>query len=176
MGPEKITDMPVATDCADGDLLTIVQGGDNKQIFRHLFLTAPAGGSTGLKGGSGGNAYLQTDGGICFVDCFDNGQMNIIANDLLFIGEAGTASFIQKLANGTWNWTFPSGLSANILDEFGNTGFIMDDASGTINLFCINGCTVSYAPGNPADWAGPGPPTTFGEAIDRIAAMLGPIT
>ena len=34
---------------------------------------------------------------------------------------------------------------------------------------------VTYTPASAADWNGT-PPATVGEALDRIAAMLGPIT
>ena len=146
----------IAGNPGGGGTIWRTDGGDNKSWLQIY------GGD--YSGTSGGQLYLNgifsTDGdggGVQVATAITGASFQVLDG----VNEAYTTLFSVNSNDGTGTVTVPS-LAASSM--------VATDANSNL----VSVVSIPYTVANPASWTG-SPPTTIQEALDRIAAALGPI-
>lgn len=155
----KISAMPVATEFADADLLTIVQGSVNKQLTKALALTGGTGEDIVLKASTGHSALLASPSGNAIVEATTGDDISLLAQGFisfeninvpnsieidgtgvitLEVAGANTTSLVLDLS---WDATLTCGGPGSLALQTSGTGNITMEAFGTGNIEISNGST-----------------------------------
>jgi len=174
MADTKISAMAAATEVLNADVVPIVNGGANFKATRQLLLTAGTGEDIELVPSAGGVAKIENAGAQGRVEVDASGNPNIISSLTVTVGRADLSTYLRLDSTDVWSWLLGGAILGLSIDNGGTLELSMDLTNDTAKFLAASGIDITYIPGDTNDWTGADPTTVY-EALDRIAAAVGPI-
>lgn len=109
-----------------------------------------------------------------FVDSTTVGNMLSLISVFSGANDGGPSALVDLQNDVLATSVLPIVNGGTGLNAVGAAGTVITSNGTTISYQYVTGGSVGYTPAVPANWSG-SPPTTVQQALDRIAAMIGPI-
>jgi len=174
MADTKISDMAAATEVLNAEVVPIVQGGVNKKCAASVFFVSAAGEDRWLIPSTGQHVGMKNAAADGKVQVDDAGNLDVFTTENLTLGREDLSSYIRLTDADAWEWPCGGAIVGLTIGNLGSLSIFFDFTTDRLILEAIGGVTLPYTPAVTGDWTG-ADPVDVAEALDRIAAALGPI-